>query len=310
MDKLLIAVPVRQNHKEMIEAAVDGRMEIVYSEDPKDVKGSKIIVGEPEVSDVNDAVDTLQWVHMTWAGTDKFSLNDDFPNDKVKFSNIRGVYGTIISEYVIGAILSICRRFPKYLLNKQQALWQDEGAEGTLEKKTIVILGAGNVGGTIAKKLKAFDTYNIAFGLEDFVPEGFDEIHKMDELHTYLPKADVLVCCLPGIGTAHLIGEKELRLLKKDAILVNSGRGTLIDNLALAKFMKEGNLLGAALDVTDPEPLPEDHLLWTIENLIITPHVAGPSFEHCPLTEDKIIAQVSKNIKEYLDNGKLMNVCN
>lgn len=309
MKRLLVAVPCRENHIAMIEKTVAGRMEIVFSEDPKDVPGASVIVGEPQVEDVLKDKEA-EWIHMTWAGTDQYSLDPNFPNEKVKFSNIRGVYGTIISEYVVGAVLSICRRFPKYLDNKKRELWEDAGPEYTLEKKTVVVLGAGNVGGTIAKKLKVFDTYNIAFGLEPFVPEGFDEIHKMDELHTYLPKADVLVCCLPGIGTAHLIGEEELRLLKDDAILVNVGRGTLIDNLALASVMREGKLLGAALDVTDPEPLPGGHPLWGIDNLIITPHVAGPTFCHCPLTEDKVIAQVCANLEKYLEDGSFPNQVN
>ena len=309
MEKLLVVVPCRENHKQMIDKAVAGRMKVVYSDDPKEIDDASVIVGEPEVEDIVKS-NNVKWVQMTWAGTDKYSLDKDFPTERVKFSNIRGVYGTIISEYVIGAILSICRRFPKYQENKTRELWDDAGAEETLEKKTIVILGAGNVGGTIAKKLKAFDTYNIAFGLEDYVPEGFDEIHKMSELKDYIPKADVLVCCLPGIGTAHLIGDSELRLMKKNAILINVGRGTLIDNLALAAFMKEGNLMGAALDVTDPEPLPVGHPLWSVENLIITPHVAGPSFEHCPLTEDKIIAQVCNNLTVYLESGIVTNSCN
>ena len=107
-------------------------------------------------------------------------------------------------------------------------------------------------------------------------PEYVDAQYTMEALPELLPQADIVALSLPGYSdTKGVIGEKELHLMKENTILLNVGRGTAIDSLALAKALQEGAIYGAGLDVTDPEPLPEDHPLWDAPHCIITPHVSG-----------------------------------
>ena len=114
---------------------------------------------------------------------------------------------------------------------------------------------------------------------------------------------------LPGTKeTAGLLDERRLRLMKKTAVLVNAGRGSLIDTAALEKVMAEGHLFGAALDVTAPEPLPESSPLWDMDNVIITPHVAGIGFGHLPETESKIADICCENLARYVRGEALINL--
>jgi phosphoglycerate dehydrogenase-like enzyme len=125
----------------------------------------------------------------------------------------------------------------------------------------------------------------------------------------WLPKADIVICCIPNnTDTVHFLNDKRLRLMKEDALLINMGRGNFIVTDELIKIMGEGHLLGAALDVTEPEPLPPGHPLWDMENVMITPHIAGPSFSHCPETEDKIAAICCDNLKRYASGLPLKNL--
>ena len=105
---------------------------------------------------------------------------------------------------------------------------------------------------------------------------GFDELHTMEELDALLPQADVVALTLPhSPATVHLMNAERIAKMKDDAVLISTGRGTVLDQDALAEVMKNGKLWGAALDVTEPEPLPADSPLWDIPNLLLTPHVAG-----------------------------------
>jgi phosphoglycerate dehydrogenase-like enzyme len=134
-------------------------------------------------------------------------------------------------------------------------------------------------------------------------------MHTLEEVEQLLPQADILVSALPSTpATRGLLHEKRLGLLKPSAVLVNVGRGDLIDCAALARQLEEGKLFGAALDVTSPEPLPQDHPLWHAPNTIITPHITGSSFGHLPETTEKIYKICLQNMARYRDGQPLNNV--
>ena len=135
---------------------------------------------------------------------------------------------------------------------------------------------------------------------------GFDEVFSIDHLDDLLPQADVVVLVLPhSAQTVGLMDEGRLSLMKEDAILISSGRGSVLDQEALARTMKGGRLWGAALDVTEPEPLPTDSPLWDIPNLIITPHVAGGM--RLELTRRVCIQMAQDNLRRYLAGEPLKN---
>lgn len=177
----------------------------------------------------------------------------------------------------------------------------------TLLGATVLVLGAGHIGSEFAQMCRGLGAHTVGLKrtVRGDVP-GFDQVATMEELEQWLPQADVVAMSLPhSPETVGLMNEKRLGLMRDDAILLNAGRGSALDQQALEKVMKEGKLWGAALDVTDPEPLPQDSPLWDIPNLIITPHVAGGM--RLEITRQACIKQAQDNLRRYLAGEPLVN---
>ena len=184
--------------------------------------------------------------------------------------------------------------------------------ETSLSGKRVLIIGAGNIGSSVAYKLSVFGTVNIGIRRNiNEVPPCFSEMHTLDELDEQLPLADIVVACIPNSDyTYHLFDEKKFRLMKKDAIFVNVGRGALVVQDDLVKVLNSGHLKGVVLDVTDPEPLPSDNPLWGIENVVITPHISGKSFGHSQEITDSIYQICVENLINYSENKPIKNLIN
>ena len=172
---------------------------------------------------------------------------------------------------------------------------------------TVLVVGAGNVGSTFAKLCQGLGAKTV--GLKRTVTgpvEGFDEVRPMGELDALLPQADVVALTLPhSPQTVGLMNEGRIALMKDDAILISAGRGSVLDQDALVKAMQGGKLWGAALDVTVPEPLPEDHPLWDVPNLLLTPHVAGGM--RLEITRRRCVEMAQENLRRYLAGEPLAN---
>lgn len=274
------------------------------------MRNANIIIGEPDLSLIREN-EKLEWVQMTWAGTDKYTVKNTeygFPKH-IQLTNMSGAFGVIMSEYAIGAILALYRRFPTYWNQQQTGLWRDAGAEESLYGKTVLLLGTGDIGSTLAIRLKAFGTTNIGVRRDiSKVPDGFDEMYELKQLDKLLPKADLIVCSLPNKPeTRNLLTKERLLTMKKSAVLLNMGRGSLIDTMALVDVLEAGRLKGVILDVTNPEPLPQEHPLWMYERVMITPHIAGPSINHCPATQERIVDACCENIRRYFAGEALLH---
>ena len=177
----------------------------------------------------------------------------------------------------------------------------------TLLDARVLVVGAGHVGATFAKLCQGMGAYTIGLKRTPSPIEGFHEVRAMGELEDLLPTADVVALVLPhSPETVRLMNKERLALMKEDAMLISSGRGTVLDQEALAEHMRAGKLWGAALDVTEPEPLPEDSVLWDIPNLLITPHVAGGM--RLEITRRACIQMAQDNLKKYLAGEKLNNL--
>ena len=184
----------------------------------------------------------------------------------------------------------------------------------------MLILGTGDIGKNVAARLRPFGVHitgvkrNVA-GIKGKTDkeckEYFDEIFSIDELDRILPNMDIVTGCLPGTKeTAGLFNEARLRTMKKDAVLVNVGRGSLIVNDDLVRILSAGHLKGAVLDVSETEPLAEESPLWDMENVILTPHIAGPSFGGDRMTENLIWDICIQNLERFLEGKELCHRVN
>lgn len=312
-EKILVKVSIDDEIREEFIECFGDRAEIVFCDSEiseKDLKSATVIVGEPDENELKLA-ENLRLLQLTWAGADKFLKMKNFPKN-IKLTTASGAFGEVISEYVIGGILALYRDFHFYIKNQQKHIWQKRTTVETITGKSVLVLGTGDIGRTTAKKLKALGVKEI-FGIrrkskEDFL-EYFDEIFDIVELETLLPKADIVVCCLPEtIATIGVLNEETLSLMKENSVLVNVGRGSLIVTNDLIKILKHNKIKGAVLDVFETEPVPQSSEIWDMENVIITPHIAGPSFSGDEATKDKIWKICFENIESYLCGGILKNV--
>ena len=273
---------------------------------------AEVVIGEPEEEEILKA-ENLRWIQLTWAGADKYTKMKAFPTG-VTLTNASGAFGKIISEYVIGNIIALYRSLPNYWKNKQNHLWVQNKSSETIYGKNILILGTGDIGRNIAHRMKAFETH--VTGIKrTAVPEHsqqmkeFDEVYDLTALDQQLQKADIVIGCLPGTPeTKGLLDYDRLHSMKKDAILVNVGRGSLIPTEDLIRVLEEGHLKGAVLDVFETEPLPEASPLWNMENVLITPHIAGPSFSGNAEVQGMIWNICMENLERYLNGKELKNI--
>ena len=149
-----------------------------------------VIIGQPELAEIAQN-EVLEWVQMTWVGTDKYTVKSSeigFPKH-IQLTNMCGALGVIMSEYAIGGILALYRHFPTYWTQQKQGIWKDAGAEESLYGKTVLLLGTGDIGTNLAKRLKAFGTTNIGIRRNTAnVPEGFDQMYGFEQLDKLLPE--------------------------------------------------------------------------------------------------------------------------
>ena len=296
-----VTTPVKPHHKAMLEAAAAGRCGIVYELDEQ----ADVIIGALSPAELQPAKN-LKWYHLVWAGSDRYKPAD-FPAGTL-FTNGSGAYGVTIAEHMMACILALYRQLRHYDKLQKSHTWDQDWQEDTLEGKTVLILGAGDIGCALAKRLRGFDCRIIGIRRTGGILPHFDEMHTMEELDALLPQADVVAGCLPGTkDTVGLLDERRLRMMKTTALLVNCGRGSLIDTDALVRVLQAGLLGGCGLDVVMPEPLPADNPLWEMENVILTPHISGASFGHVQEMEDRIYRLAAENLQRYLDGEALLN---
>jgi phosphoglycerate dehydrogenase-like enzyme len=220
----------------------------------------------------------------------------------VTLCNGRGVHSAGTSELAVALILAMQRRLPDAVRAMDECRWQPVYGP-SLADRTVLLLGAGSVSEAVAARLAPFEVRLVRVGTSARgTPAG--PVHAVDELGDLLPDADVVVVTLPGgAATRHVVDAATLARMKDGALLVNVGRGSVVDTDALVAELATGRLR-AALDVTDPEPLPADHPLWRTPNTLITPHVGG----FTDATRPRIAALVRRQIEALLDGRPLENV--
>lgn len=304
MTEVLITAPCSDEIKLRLEE-FKNRCVFLFKDRKSDIGSAEVVIGEPRTERIREAKN-LKFIQMTWAGADIYTRGG-FPQG-IKIANASGAFGPVIAEYVIGAILCVYRRFPEYIENQKVCIWRDAGAERTIEGKTALILGTGDIGSNIAKRLSAFGTKNIGIRRTGAPAQYFDEMHTLSNIDALLPRADLVIGCLPNTKeTGHILNYNRLCLMKSDALFINVGRGSLIDTDALIRALEERRIAGAILDVLENEPLAADSPLWKMPNVLITPHISGRGFGHDPETEKKVWDICLENLRRYLSGEDIIN---
>lgn len=215
-------------------------------------------------------------MHFNSAGTEGFR-SAGIPS-WITVSQAHGALAPTIAEHVIGMIIALNRRLPLALEMQRRRLWSapDTGSLANVAGSNVLLVGMGNIGTAVASLAGAMGARISAVTRTPRPHPVISRVRGLDSLPTLLPEADTVVCCLAlAENTRHVVGRAELAAMRPGALLVNVGRGGLVDTEALADALEAGRLGGAALDVTDPEPLPAGHRLWGAPNLIITAHYSG-----------------------------------
>lgn len=248
----------------------------------------------------------LKWLQTWSAGVNRYMAPGAFPKGAMLTSAV-GAYGPAVSEHMLASLLALMKRLPEYRDLQSSHRWAPSGTALSLRGATVLLLGTGDLGGHFAALVKALGAITVGLNRHPETPvASVDELHPLADLDAWLPHADVVAMTLPEVPqTIHLMNAHRFALLKPDAILVNAGRGTAVDCLALAEALQAGQLRGAALDVTEPEPLPAGHPLWDCPNLLLTPHVAGG--DHMEATLHSIASIALENLRRFMTGEPLRN---
>lgn len=264
------------------------------------IADARFVTGMTLDEDLLEAAANLEVFACAYAGTGHLPL-EKLSDRNVAVTNASGVHGPNIGEHVLGAILHFTRRFHVAERRQRRREWRHYQAD-ELQGSTVTIVGLGAIGRAVCDRLEPFgvETIGVRYSPEKGGPTdevvGFEE----DEFHAALARTDYLVLACPLTETTRgLVDRAAFQTLDPDAVIVNIARGPVVETDALVDALRSNWIRGASLDVTDPEPLPEEHPLWNIGTVQITPHNAG----HTPKYYDRLADIVAENARQFVDGG-------
>lgn len=307
--KILSVIPMTPAQKDRLEQIfpdAEYTYAGIFEVTEEQIQQAEIILGTVP-ADMIHASEKLAWIHLSSAGYELY-VKEGVLGPHTILTNSSGAYDKAVSEHMFAMLLALQKKLHLYRDNQKHHLWTEEGNVVSITDATILIVGAGNIGKHFARLAHALGARVIGIKrTPGECPPYMDELHTMDSLRELLPKADAVVSFLPSSReTKGLFNAELFRLMKRGSFFVNGGRGDLADMDALCDALESGHLSGAAIDVTEPEPLPESHRLWDIPNAFITPHVSGGY--HLPEALRNIVNICLENVQRYADGETLRNV--
>lgn len=306
--KILLNDRLDSHHQEQI-LAVSDDVELVVPESKEEA-----LEVMPEIEavfgglnrDLFRRAERLRWVQTWGAGVDGM-LTPEFVNSEIILTSAKGTVGVHLAEHAMALMLGLTRgiawavRKPGWdqRMPIRMASWE-------LIDRTMGIVGLGGTGRDLAVRAGAFGMKIMAVDPEDIdLPDAVDACWKMDRFHDLLEVSDVVAICCPRTPeTEGMFDREAFRRMQKHALLINVTRGKIVDEASLLEALETGEIAGAGLDVVPQEPLPEDHPLWKMENVIITPHTAGGS----PNRQDRIVGLFCDNLKRLMAGEPLLSV--
>jgi phosphoglycerate dehydrogenase-like enzyme len=229
------------------------------------------------------AAQNLRWLHVPSAAVHPL-LFPELVNSDVVLTNSREVHGPVVAEHVMALIFALARKIPQAARLQQQhvwgqeTIWSDGPHPREIASATLGLIGVGSIGHRVAQMASALGMRVIAVRehAEKGRPEGVEAVFAPSAIDEMLQESDYVVLAAPLISATHaLINADRLAAMKPEACLINVGRGEQVDEAALVEALRARRIAGAALDVFEREPLPADSPLWSLENLLITPHIAS-----------------------------------
>lgn len=307
--EIVVVMPVEEEHKALLHS-VAPEADVIFGTakevDDELLHNAEIIVGNLP-PDRLKVCENLKLLQLNTAGTDGYTAPGILPDGAV-LTNATGSYGVGIAEHMVGSLLLLMKKLDLYRLNQEQALWKDEGSVKSIYGSKTLVVGLGDIGSEFAIRMKAMGSSVTGIRRQKTEkPDYVDALFKMERLYECLSEADIVAASLPNTkDTVKIFDEKAFGSMKKEAYFINVGRGNAVDQDALFDALSSGHLAGAAIDVTDPEPLPSDSKLWKAPNIFITPHVSGGF--HLKETHDRIVRIAAENIKHLINDEPLISV--
>jgi phosphoglycerate dehydrogenase-like enzyme len=287
------------------------RVEVLYTNN---------VIPDPEQAPL------LRWIQFHWAGIDHVIDAPILTKPEVVATTLSGAAASKLAEYAVMMMLALGHRLPSLMANQKKAEWPSDRWERftpqELSESTVGIVGYGSIGRQVARLLHTFGATILAtkrdpMHPEDsgYIPDGQGDpsgdlvrrLYPPQAVRSMFRECDFVVITVPLTSeTRNLIGAEELAVLKPNAFLIDISRGGVINLAALVSALKDNRIAGAALDVFPEEPLPSDHPLWKLPNVLITPHISG----NTPCYDQRALALFSENLQRYLEGASLHNQLN
>ncbi len=320
--RALVTIPTGERHRNLLQQAAPGWEFRFRGTDTlvcapqealpgqpvtqEDVDWAQVILGNVPAAMLHGSP-ALEWLQTNSAGVEAYIQPGVLAGDTL-LTNASGAYGLAIAEHMLGMLLELFKKLELYRDAQKSGAWQSQGAVKAVYGSTVLVLGMGDIGGEFAARCKALGAKVIGVRRSPRpCPEYADEVHLLEDLDSLLPQADVVAITLPGTdATRGLMSRERLAKMKEGAVLLNVGRGFIVDTEALCDALERGHLSGAGVDVTDPEPLPPTHRLWNIPTAVVTPHISG--FYHLRETHERIVGIFLENLRHFQAGEPLRNL--
>ena len=281
-----------------------------YDQLPPELPDTDIFVGYSLRADQLLHAKKLKWIHSTAAGVAQL-MYPELQNSGILVTNPSGIFSVPMAEHTMGLLIALARNFPDSVRHQeharwgQQAIWDQPQHLTELNGKTLLIVGFGSIGRELARRARAFDIRVWGVTRSGTGDSSLAEkIVPATELDLALPHADYVVVVAPETpDTRFLIGAPQIARMKPGSRLINIGRGSLLDEVALVRALESGALGGAALDVTGIEPLPADSPLWKAPHLFLTPHTSAVSDR----LWERQASMLSDLLERWFDGRELFN---
>lgn len=306
---ILVALPLSEAQKGTLRDAAPAftyRFTTEETATREEILWADAILGNVPVALIRQN-DHLQWFQSNFAGPDPYLEPGVLPPDCL-VTNATGAYGLAISEWMLAMWLALAKDLQLYRDRQRQQRWQAiQRPVRSIDGARVLCVGMGDIGSSFARRAHALGAQVVGVRRQAApAPDYCLRVVGTESLDAELPEADLVALSLPGTPeTARLFDAARLARCKRGAILLNVGRGTAVDSDALAAAIESGALYGAALDVTDPEPLPPDHPLWRLDTVLITPHISGRF--SLPRTLENIVGIFAHNLRRFAAGETLDN---